>query len=252
MLLSIPLALGLALVSADDAPTPITTLPRVEVVATAPGYSGRWQLDADANARLQRDAQTRMRKRMAKLGPRPTAKDMPDRPPGGMGGGMPPGGMGGGGMPGGGMPGGGMPPGGPPGGAMPDPLSMMSSVGLMRPEMDFALPLEGDLEIAYDAQAVRLGREGRTPVTLRFGKGAVALGEGDATRAFASRESGPLVIEINTDDGVQVTHTYLLEAQGQRLRVKTHVLSRTIPLPGGVETERIYRRAAETSDAAAH
>jgi hypothetical protein len=87
----------------------------------------------------------------------------------------------------------------------------------------------------------QLGAVDRAPVTLMFRGGARDLGDGDV-RAYASRESGRLVVEINTDDGTQVTHTYQLEAQGKRLRVKTQVLSSKAPIPGGIPFERLYNR----------
>jgi hypothetical protein len=204
-------------------------------------YTGVWTPDHAANRKLAQAAQKQMRQRMAKL-----------RPPGGgkpPGGGGPPGGMGG-------SPPGGMPPGGPPGGmsaggppdGMPDtdPLTMMSAVGMLRPEMDFAAPLQGDLRIAMDPDAgVEMGAVDRAPVTLMFRGGARDLGDGDV-RAFASRENGRLVVEINTDDGTQVTHTYQLEAQGKRLRVKTLVVSNKAPIPGGIPFERLYSRVDAT------
>ncbi len=199
-------------------------------------YTGVWTPDHAANRKLAQATQKQMRQRMAKLHPSGGGK-----PPGGGAG--PPGGMGGmGGSPGG------MPPGGPSGGGPPegmpdlDPLAMMSAVGMLRPEMDFAEPLQGDLRIVMDPDAgVELGAVDRAPVTLMFRGGARDLGDGDV-RAFASRESGRLVVEINTDDGTQVTHTYQLEAQGKRLRVKTQVVSSKAPIPGGIPFERLYNR----------
>ncbi len=223
----------------------------IQVVVESPTYSGVWAPDAEANKKLARATQKEMRKRMAKQLSSQMSKQ-------GGGGGMPPGGMPPGGKPPGGM--GGMPPSGmgggmPPGGMGPpgmspdtDPLSMMSATGMLRPEMDFAAPLEGNLRIAADPERVVLGKDGAEGVALAFHGGARELGEGDV-RAFAGHENGNLVIEINTDDGVQVTHTYMLEAQGRRLRVKTLVLSREAPLPGGIPIERIFQRVDEQADA---
>ncbi|MGN6150446.1 MAG: hypothetical protein ACTHOH_00360 [Lysobacteraceae bacterium] len=211
-------------------------------------YTGQWTPDPVANRKLARALQKQLRQRMAKL--------HPSGPPGGMGGGPGgggpmgggPGGMGGppGGM--GGGPPGGMPPGGPPGG-MPDidPLAMMSMVGMMRPEMDFALPLQADLRITLDpGGGVELGAANAKPVTLMFRGGARELGggngPGDGTRGFATLEDGRLVIELDTGDGTRVTHTYLLEAQGKRLRVRTLVASSRLPMPGGLPLERVYDR----------
>ncbi len=151
---------------------------------------------------------------------------------------MPPGGMPGGG------PHGGMPPGMPPGDG--DPFTQMSAVGLMRPEMDFAAPMQGNLRISMDARQVVIGKVDGVAETLSFRTGATELGEGDI-RAFASYESGDLVIEINSDNGVQVTHMYQLEAQGHRLRIKTHLVSKQIPMPGGIDSERLFDRV-ERSD----
>lgn len=212
-------------------------------------YTGTWTPDHAANRKLTRAMQKQMRQRMAKL--RPPGGGKPGG--GGLGGG-PGGGPGGpGGMGGMGPPPGGMPPGGPPDG-MPgmdaDPLAMMSAVGMLRPEMDFAAPLQGDLRIAMDPDAgVDIGAVDAVPVTLMFRGGARDLGDG-GVRAFASRENGRLVIEINTDDGTQVTHTYAIEAQGKRMRVKTQVVSSKAPIPGGIPFERLYNRVDATPAAA--
>jgi hypothetical protein len=216
--------------------------PSVEATETAApvdpaAYTGVWTPDHAANRKLAQATQKRMRQRMAK--PRPPGGDKP--PGGGMPQGGPPGGMGGMGGPPGGMPPGGGPPEGMPG-MDSDPLAMMSAVGMLRPEMDFAAPLQGDLRIAIDPDAgVELGAVDAAPVVLMFRGGARDLGDGDV-RAFASRENGRLVIEINTDDGTQVTHTYALEAQGQRLRIRTVVVSSQAPIPGGIPFERLYDR----------
>ena len=202
-------------------------------------YIGVWTPDHAANRKLAQATQKLMRQRMAKRQPPGGGK-----PPGG--GGMPPGGGPPGGM--GGPPGGGMPPGGGPPDGMPDtdPLAMMSAVGMLRPEMDFASPLQGDLRISMDPDAgVELGAVDTVPVTLMFRGGARDLGAGDV-RAFATRANGRLVIEINTDDGTQVTHTYQLEAQGKRMRVKTLVVSSKAPMPGGIPFERLYNRIDAT------
>ena len=199
----------------------------VEAEALVPvdpaAYTGVWTPDAAINRKLARALQKQMRQRMAKLNP--------GGRPGGMGGG-PGGGPGGpGGM------------GGPPGGAPDvDPLAMMSMVGMLRPEMDFAAPLQGDLRITMDPGAgVALGGANASPVTLMFRGGARDLGDG-GTRGFASIESGWLVIELDTDDGTRVTHTYQLEAQGKRLRIRSLVTSGKLPIPGGLPIEHVYDR----------
>lgn len=214
--------------------------PSMEVVDPA-AYTGVWTPDHAANRKLAKEAQKRMRQRIAKLRPadgkRPGGKDAP----GGMGSGGP-GGMG---------PPGGKPPGGPPGG-MPgmesDPLAMLSAVGVLRPEMDFAAPLQDDLSIVFDPEGVQLGAAKGEPVILMFRGGARELGSGDIL-AFATREQGPLVIEIGTDAGVRIVHTYLLEAGGARLRVKTHMDARDLPMPGGLDTERVFNRVVADAGA---
>jgi hypothetical protein len=233
-----PFVLILALIGCASRPPAADAMDAlVPVDPTA--YTGEWTPDHAANRKLARATQKQMRQRMAKMHPPGGGK-----PPGG--GGMPPGGPPGG-MGGMGGPPGGMPPGGPPDG-MPDadPLAMLSAVGMLRPEMDFASPLQGDLRIAMDPDAgVEMGAVDTVPVTLMFRGGARDLGDGDV-RAFASRESGRLVVEINTDDGTQVTHTYQLEAQGKRMRVKTLVVSSKAPMPGGIPFERLYNRVDAT------
>jgi hypothetical protein len=220
---------ALALSACASGPPAAETTDAIAAIDPA-AYSGVWTPDHAANRKLARAAQKQMRQRMAKMKP-PGG----DKPPGG--GGMPPDGPPGG-M--GGMGGMGGPPGGMPGMEI-DPLAMMSTVGMLRPEMDFAAPLQGDLRIAIDPEAgVEMGAVGALPVTLMFRGGARDLG--DDVSAFASRGNATLVIEINTGDGTQVTHTYALEAQGMRMRVKTLVISKKAPIPGGIAFERLYNR----------
>jgi hypothetical protein len=212
-------------------------LPAVTVVGQA-DYTGVWRADQTANAKLERDMRKKMRKKMKQaMG----AQSRPPSGPPGSGGG-PPSSGGPGGMP----PGGGPPGGGPPGGMPPDAPRMPepSTFGAIRPEMDFALPLQGDLEIVSDAARVRIGQAGTELTELAFGKGATELANG-GSRAFADWEDKKLVIEINTEDGVQVTHTYSLESQGERMRIQTRVAGATVPIPGGMEMERLYTRAPQ-------
>jgi hypothetical protein len=107
--------------------------------------------------------------------------------------------------------------------------------------MDFASPLQGDLRIVYDPAGIQLGAADGEAVILMFRGGARELGDG-GIRAFASRQQGPLVIEIATDAGVRVVHTYRLENGGARLRVNTRMEARDMPMPGGLETERVFDR----------
>lgn len=149
-------------------------------------------------------------------------------------------------MPRGGM-GGGMPgkgPGGPPQGGMPD-VSIPSAVGLLRPEMDFAAPLQGDLVILQDGGMIALGKETGDPVILSTGRGATELG--DDLTALAMQSSDGLVVEFQTADGAVVTHTYSLESGGTRLRVRTHLSGSQIPIPGGMDLERVYDRVQVAS-----
>ncbi|MFC5568831.1 hypothetical protein ACFPN1_01970 [Lysobacter yangpyeongensis] len=199
------------------------------------GYSGRWTPDSEANAKIAKKLRKQMRARMAKL--------MPATPPpgGGPGGGGPGGGMPGGGMPGGGMSGGG-PKEAPP--VMPD-MPTPSAVGLLRPEMDFAAPLEGDLFILQDEGMIALGKDADHPVILPYERGAIDLGS-DGLTTLAMLSSGELVIEFHTNDGVAITHTYSLEGGGTQLRVRTHVAGGQIPIPGGLDLERLYNRVQTT------
>lgn len=227
MTITIACVLMLATAGADE-PLDLE-LTRIEVAAVRPAHVRLWMPDCKANARSQRGAVQKIRKKMA-------TSDKPGGP-GGMAGddmaGLPPGGMGG-------M--GGMPLGGPsPESA--DPLSMMSQVDLLRAEMDFARPLDGDLRIASDGEAMTIGRDGAVPRTLNYGRNQ-ALNPEDGGRAFAMRENGALVVEINTDDGVQIVHTYTLEDGRDSLRVTSQVFAPDVPIPGGIESEHIYRRAA--------
>lgn len=202
------------------------------VVVHAAGYSGRWTPDNAANAKIAKTLRKQMRARMAKLGP-------PASPPGG-------GPSAGGGMPGGGMPGGGMPGGGPKG-PPPDMPEMPApnAVGLLRPEMDFAAPLEGDLFILRDEGMIAMGKDLDHAVILPYNRGAVDLGD-DGLTALAMLSSGGLVVEFHTNDGVAVTHTYSLESDGTQLRIRTHIAGGRIPIPGGLDMERVYNRVQTT------
>jgi hypothetical protein len=189
-----------------------------------PDYSGIWTPDAEANAQLERQMRKAMRKKMKQAAPR-------ERAPGheGPGGGSPP--------PGGGAGGPGGPPGGPPGRAMPQP----NAHGVMRQEMDFAAPLQGDLEIVSTESEFRLGRAGGPLTEIAMGRGATELADGH-TRVFAAWEKNQFVVEFNTDDGARVTHTYALEDHGNRLRIHTNVAGRMSPVPGGIDMERVFVR----------
>lgn len=195
-----------------------------------PDYSGVWTPDVEANAKLEHDMRKALRKRMKQAGGKKS------RAPafGPEGGGPLQGGMSGGGS-------GGPPPGahgeGPPGPRMAEP----NAHGAMRQEMDFAAPLQGDLEIASSETEFRIGRSG-TPLTrLEIGRGATELADGH-TRVFAAWEKAQFVVEFNTDDGAQVTHTYSLEDQGNRLRIHTNVSGRMSPISGGIDMERLFVR----------
>lgn len=138
---------------------------------------------------------------------------------------------------GGGMPGNG--PDGPPPGGMPE-MSAPTAVGLLRPEMDFAAPLQGDLVILQDEGMIALGKDSGDPVILPTGRGAIELG-GDLT-ALAMQSSQGLVVEFQTGDGAVITHTYSLESNGAQLRIRTHISGSQIPIPGGMDLERVYNR----------
>lgn len=195
-----------------------------------PDYSGIWTPDVEANARLEREMRKALRKKMKQAGGKK------NRPPafgpesgGPLQGGSP-------GSPSGGPPAE-APDGGPPGPRMPEP----NAHGAMRQEMDFAAPLQGDLEIASNETEFRVGRSG-TPLTrLEIGRGATELADG-RTRVFAAWEKTHFVVEFNTDDGAQVTHTYSLEDQGNRLRIHTNVSGRMSPVSGGIDMERLFVR----------
>lgn len=192
-----------------------------------PDYSGIWSPDTKANAELERQMRKEMRKKMKGAAPKEPAPSYE-----GPGGGSPPPGGGAGG------PGGGPPAGGPPPGrAMPEP----NALGVMRQEMDFAAPLQGDLEIVSTENEFRLGRAGGPLTEIAVGRGAVELPDGH-TRVFAVWEQSQFVVEFNTDDGARVTHIYSLEDQGNRLRIRTNVAGRMSPIPGGIDTERVFVR----------
>lgn len=195
-----------------------------------PDYSGIWTPDVEANARLEREMRKALRKKMKQAGGKKS------RPPAF--------GPEGGGPLQGGSPGGqsGGPPAGASGDGPPGPrMAEPNAHGAMRQEMDFAAPLQGDLEIASSESEFRIGRSG-TPLTrLEIGRGATELADGH-TRVFATWESTHFVVEFNTDDGAQVTHTYSLEDQGNRLRIHTNVSGRMSPISGGIDMERLFVR----------
>ena len=204
-------------------------LPAVTVQGQA-DYTGIWRPDRDANALLERDMRKKMRKKMkeamgGKTRPPAIPADSAGRPSGND---RP------GGAPRDGKHGGGAAPGD---GSMAEP----SVFGSIRPEMDFAAPLQGDLEIVSTAEVLRIGKSG-TPLTeLDFNRGATEIADGHS-RAFVAWEAKQLVVEINTDDGVRVTYTYSLESQGERMRVRTNVVGGPVRIPGGIDMERLYVR----------
>lgn len=195
-----------------------------------PDYTGIWTPDTKANAELEKQMRKAMRKKMKQAAPKPERAPSYDGPSGG----SPP--SGGAGGPPGGQAGG--PPGeGPPSRSMPEP----NAHGVMRQEMDFAAPLQGDLEIMSTETEFRLGRAGGPLTKIEVGRGATELADGH-TRVFAAWEQSQFVVEFNTDDGARVTHTYSLEDQGNRLRIHTNVAGRMSPIPGGIDMERVFVR----------
>jgi len=107
--------------------------------------------------------------------------------------------------------------------------------------MDFAAPLQGDVVIIEDKEMIALGRASGDPVILPIGRGAIALGN-DLT-VLAIRSSQGLIVEFQTSNGAVITHTYLLEAEGSRLRIRTHVSGGHISVPSGLDLQRVYNRA---------
>lgn len=187
-------------------------------------YTGVWRPDREANAKLEREMRKKMKRAHGK-GTRAPAfpPDHAGPPPGGSGG----------------------PPGARPdpanGKGFPGSATEPTLHGSVRPEMDFASPLQGDLEIQSSETEILIGRAGTELTKLVIERGATELPDGH-TRAFAAWEQQQLVIEINTDDGVSVAHTYSLEQNGELLRIRTHVTGRMTHVPGGINLERVYLR----------
>lgn len=202
-------------------------LPAITVHGHA-DYTGVWRPDHEANVRLEREMRKKMRKKMKQE--RGKSNRAPAFPSGNAG--PPPEGNGGtpdarsGSSDGKGFPAGAAEP---------------TLHGSMRQEMDFASPLQGDLEILSGQTEILIGRAGSELTRLAIGRGAAELPDGH-TRAFAAWDQQQLVIEINTDDGVAVAHTYSLEQNGERLRVRTNVTGRMTRVPGGIDLERVYLR----------
>ncbi len=198
-------------------------LPTVTVLGQA-DYTGIWRPDHDTNIQLERD----MRKKMKEArGPKPRPPAFPSE-------GADQQSAGGGHRPG---PSSGRPGGPPPDGGPAEP----SLPGSIRPEMDFAAPLQNDLQIVSTGAELLIGRSDTPLARLGFGRGATELADGHS-RAFVAWEDKRLVVEINTDDGIRMTHTYSLESQGERMRVRTSVTGRTVGIPGGMEMEHLYVR----------
>lgn len=195
-----------------------------------PDYSDIWTPDAKANAELERQMRKAMRKRIKQAAPKERAPNYEG--PGG--GGSP---LSGGAGPSGGLQGEGRPDSGPPGLGMSEP----NAFGLLRQEMDFAAPLQGDLEIVSTETGFRLGQAGGPLTEIAVGRGATEIAEG-RVRVFAAWEQSQFVVEFNSDDGARVTHTYALEDQGRRLRIHTNVTEPGSPIPGGIDMERVFLR----------
>lgn len=186
-------------------------------------FAGRWQPDQEANSRLMASK---------------TPADRPARPEGATRpGGSPPGGRPGmnrpeGGPPGG-RPGGDRPRDGGPRPGGPDGLVAESQASLL------VAPLHGDLLIAQTGELVELGVEGQPPLQARVDGEAVALAD-QRTRVKVSRHDGNLVLALESEDGLKVTHTYRLEGDGQRLRILSVMEHPSSGRP--IESQRLYRR----------
>lgn len=194
-------------------------------------YSGDWTPDIAANAKLAKLARRKLRSRMAKAAG-PDGKPGPQS--GSHGGGADT--RGAAGMPRGERK---QPP------QFPDQPQIPTAVGLMREEMDFAAPLEGNLFILQDGEMVAMGKNLESATILSFDRGAIEIGNAGVTASAMLTIDG-LHVEFRAPEDVEVIHTYSLEANGTRLRVRTNVSGRRLSIPGGLEIERVYNRVSPT------
>lgn len=207
-----------------------------------------WKADASGNRQAQKAAEKAAGQASPPRGadrPTGTGDAGPDaeagpRGPGGRGGGGPPGGMGGG-PDGGGMGGGrggrgGHGPGGPgaAGAGHATPASML------RPEMEFAAPLEDTLVLYRSRESVLFGRKDTTDVVmLPLSGAAVSIAPGVEARLHDVPDG--LRVEVTTSNGIRVNYRYRDEAAGV-LRVDI-LAEGPVPRPGArFEVTRRYTR----------
>lgn len=202
----------------------------------APGTSGQWQPDAQANEQLLKEAQATIRPPMPPDGKPPSGGSKPggDDPPGGGMGGPPPGGMGGG--MGGPPPGGGK--GGPPrNGGRPARINL---TGLLPSEAAFAAPADDSLILQRMRDAMAFGLVGRDDVVIVPFHSNTDLGNG--VMASMLEINGAPVLRIDMPDGRRVSYRYT-NPQGANgaLRVDIEIGGERIP-GGFAKLQRAYRR----------
>ncbi|KRG45113.1 hypothetical protein ARC20_00495 [Stenotrophomonas panacihumi] len=205
----------------------------------------QWQADTKANKQAQKAAEKAAEadappRRGGEGGQRPPEGAPPGGrggpPPGGGEGGPPEGGMGGmGGGPGRGGPGGHGKHGGSKGGG-----GAGSPAEMLRPEMDFAAPLNDTLILYRSREAVVFGRkESSGVVILPLAGTPVEVAPG--VQASLHEDAQGLRVEVATSNDIHVTYRYATDPEGA-LRVSVQAQG-PVPRPGSrFEVERVYRR----------
>lgn len=203
----------------------------------------QWQAETKANKQAQKAAERAAEaaappKRGGEGGQRPPEGAPPGGhggpPPGGGEGGPPEGGMGGmGGGPGRGPGGHGKHGGARGGGGSGSPAEML------RPEMDFAAPLNDTLILYRSREAVVFGRKASAGVVILPLAGTpVEVAPG--VQASLHEDAQGLRVDVATSNDIHVTYRYATDPEGA-LRVSVQAQG-PVPRPGSrFDVERVYR-----------
>lgn len=114
------------------------------------------------------------------------------------------------------------------------------------PVTSLIAPQATDLLFDLKGDEVVFGADGQAPLKLKIDGAAQLLSDG-RTRAKLYRNGADLVLEIDGDDGLKVTHTYRLEGDGKRLRILSVTEHPSSGRPQ--ESQRLYRRPASNDGA---
>ncbi len=185
----------------------------------------QWQADAKANKKAEKVAEKAARKAMPKRHDKPAdgGPKINDDMGGPAGGGGPDG------------------PGGGPGDAPPGGRSRVDASSMLRPEMDFAAPVDATLLLYRTREALVFGRsDSQDVVVLPLSGSEVQVAPG--FKAAVSEKNGKLGLDINTSNEIHVHYDYLSDPNDPgTLTVK--IIAEGYPPGAKFEVQRSYHRA---------